>query len=205
MNLSRLQRRDRLALAWGAALVVPAVCYALVLQPYLSTLQGSRERLVEQRGLLARELALLDGAQRYPARMREMQVALGREGPRLFSGVDALSATSALTYYVSDRARRSRVVVQRVESDTPEASSRGLLLLRLNVGAEGDLEGILSFLRAIENGDKLVRVERLSIERARSYGESEDEALTFSATITGYAVAAAGDSAIVTRLAQAAP
>lgn len=205
MILSRLRRRDRLALGWGAGLVAPVVCYALVFQPYLSILHASRQRLEEQRGLLARELSLLHGAQRYPARMMELEVALARERPRLFSGVDALSATSALTYYVSDRARRSRVVVQRVEGDAPEASSRGLLLLRLTVGAESDLEGILTLLRALETGDKLVRVERLSIERASASGESDEGALTLSATITGYAGAVPGDSAIVTRLAQAAP
>jgi hypothetical protein len=68
----------------------------------------------------------------------------------------------------------------------------GLRALQVEIRAESDLEGVLTFLQALERGERLVRVERLSITRPESDVEEEEgaaEALRLTATVRGFALA----------------
>lgn len=195
----RLGHRDRRALAIGAFLAAPFVGWKLIVRPYVNALTSTREQLQAQRRLLARELELLASAKRYPAELARAERALNGTALKLFSGPDDVSATAALAYYVSDQARKARVVVQQVETHNAEPVADGVIRLDMTMRAEGDLEGIVTLLRRLESGPKLVRVEQITVEQGGSRtlgaaGESETEALSLAATIRGYAPAR-GDSA----------
>jgi hypothetical protein len=63
--------------------------------------------------------------------------------------------------------------------------------LEIELRAVGDLEGILSFLRALESGPKLLDVKRIVIttaERLNAGASEEEEVLGVSATVSGYAL-----------------
>lgn len=189
---SGMSPRDRRALALGGALVVPALCFALVVRPLAGGVGEVRERVREQRELLARERGLVAQAGEYPARLRRAESALRAEGPRLFRGIDGLAAASALEEYVSDAAERSRVSVRQSESRDGEAVGEGITALQVDMQGEGDLRGILSLLRTLDSGARLVRVEQLAIE---ARGATENAPLSFSLTAIGYTMSMDADPA----------
>ena len=81
-------------------------------------------------------------------------------------------------------------------SARPDAATRpavlspsGVRTLRVEIRAESDLQGVLLFLQALENGAKLVRVERVDVSRQPSRSdESSAETLALSATVSGFAI-----------------
>lgn len=192
MRAPRLTQRDRRALAFGALVVVPALFFTLGLRPYLRTLEATRQALEVQSDLLRREMELLRESEVYPEVGREAERALRAQTPRLFEEPDALSATGALAAYVRERAREHRVLIQQTESKSARPEGGGLLAVEIEIRAQSDLEGHLSFLHALENGPKLVRVEQLAIDPASRFGFGQarsQEVLSLSAVVSGYALA----------------
>lgn len=204
MSWSTMSPRDRRALAIGGALLVPALLFALVVRPLAGGVGETRERVREQRELLARERGLVAEAPRYPARLRRAEAALRAEAPRLFRGIDGLAAASALEEYVSDAAERNRVSVRQSESRDGETVAEGITALQVDLQGEGDLRGILSLLRALDSGPRLVRVEQLAIE---ARGAGDNAPLSFNLTAIGYAMSmdAADEGADASASAGSAP
>ncbi|HEX7120479.1 MAG TPA: GspMb/PilO family protein [Longimicrobiales bacterium] len=186
-----LTARDRRALLLGAAVLAPALLFAFVARPFAGALAERRDRLAAERDLLARELRLLADARRFPDALRDAEAELMREAPRLFAGSDPVAATSALEGFVAAQAIAHRVFIQRSESLAPESAAQGVVALRTTVRAVGDLDGLLSFLRSLEAGRKLVRIERLSLERVEEPDGGQDRVvIAASALVRGYALAA---------------
>ena len=195
----KLSQRDRRALVIGALLLAPVVAWKVVVRPYISAVVGTREQLRVQRDLLTRELDLLAAAERYPDALARAERSLGSVASKLFTGPDDVSATAALAYYVSDQARKSRVVVQQVETRNSEPIANGVIGLDMALRAEGDVEGLVTLLRRLESGPKLVRVEQITVEQGGGHqlgvgAALESESLSIAASIRGYAPARA-DSA----------
>ena len=191
MTLGRaLAPRDRRAITIGLLLVLPAVAYRLALVPYIRALSETRDQLSVQREALGRELALVAGGAAPPGEA-DLAAVLRAELPRLFRGADELAATAAFAAYVADRARSSRVLLQQTETAAPERREGGVIALRVTLRALGDLEGILTLLHGLEEGQKLVRVERFAVdqvERLGYRGGRDEEVLTFAALVVAYAV-----------------
>lgn len=187
----RFGQRDRRAVLVGAVLLAPILGWKLVVRPYTDALREARAQLTRQRELLSRELQLLADAHLYPAELTRSEQALNEIAPRLFAGPDDVTATAALAYYVSDQARKARLVVQQVETHNAEEIGNGVVRLDMSLRAEGDLEGIVLLLRRLESGPKLVRVEQVSVEAGREHtlgtsADVESETLSLAATIRGY-------------------
>lgn len=195
----RLAARDRRALRLAALVVVPALLVVRGVLPGVRMLSDTRDAVAGQRALLARELGLLRAADRYPRALRDADSAIADELARLFDGPDALSASAALGSYVAERAAASGLLLQASEGGEG-ATLDGAPALRLDIRATGDLEAILLFLRAMETGPRLVRVETVAIERSTRFGAPSDSAgtLTLSAALYGFAAAALVDVAAET-------
>ena len=197
MSFADMNPRDRRALVLGGAVLVPALLFALVVRPLAGSLGEVREQARMERELLAREMGLLAQAGEYPARLDSARAALRSEAPRLFRGVDGLAAASALENYVGEKAEAARVLVRRSESREGGAEGAGLLSLQVDLQGEGDLQALLTFLRGLDTGRRMVRVDRLAVERREGAGP-ETAPLSFTLTVVGYAMgvaSAAGDSA----------
>lgn len=185
----QLRPRDRRALALGAAVLLPALAWRLVLRPYQHARADLRARVSEQRDLLARERAVLAAA---PSMARELDAAVAavetaRE--RLLPEHDALAATSALVGIVGDAARRHGVLIESIESRATERAGGGLLAVKIDVHGRGDFEGLLRWLQALESNRRLVRVEGLSVGRAGADAEPDSldmETLALSASVQAY-------------------
>ena len=182
--------RDRRAIILGLCVVIPALLF-VASRPYRAALTDGREQLATQRDLLARELALLEDLERYPAAYRTADSALARLAPRLFEETDDVLATARLASYVASQALASHVLLQEAESGPTQRTKDGIRILEAAIRAEGDTEGILRFLQALERGPKLVTVQKLAIsrsERSLAKGRPIIGILSLTATVHGYAM-----------------
>jgi hypothetical protein len=125
---TRLGARDRRAVILGVLTLLPALGFALVVQPYRRARAELRDRVAEQRGLLARELALVVAAHRLPGELKDAARALANLRPRFLPGRDPLSATAGLVSAVGDEARRHNVLLESIESRAAESAGARQLL-----------------------------------------------------------------------------
>lgn len=183
-----LSARDRRALRLGMLVLLPVLVLSLVVRPYLRALALARQELAAQRVLLARELGALRDAPRDAVLVRHGRQLLAGAAARLFDGGDAVAASAALAGYVGDQADSAGLEVQESETrpgDMPSVDFR----------ARGDVLAIMDFLRAIEDGPKLARVEQLTITREPSRGgDDADGTLVLAATIAGLPLRAEADA-----------
>jgi type II secretory pathway component PulM len=184
-----LSPRDRRALLWGGLISLAALVFAFGVKPYVRALRQTRESLAVQRELLAREAAVLSASNRFPAALQRSQSTLAEQSTPLFSGLDELSATSNLSDHISEAALSNRVLIQQLDTRNAEVLDEGMVALAVDVRAEGDFEGVLHFLNALERGDKLVRVSSLvltRLDRPAASGAPDSEVLSLTGTMTGY-------------------
>lgn len=184
--------RDRRALAWGLALVLPALVSIQVVRPSLAAYRDLRARLERERDLLQREENLLSDRRHFQKRYAAVERAVLEEAPRLFGGPDLSAAAAELGSYVNAQAYAHRVMVQRSEPGPPVSTQSGVVRLQLDVQGVSDLAGILGLLQSLETGPKLMAVERVAIAQTAPVlpgAGGQQEALAFGATVVGYALA----------------
>ncbi len=188
----RLSASERRTILIGLVVIVPALLWIYGVRPYREALAEARDEVATQRDLLARELALLEDAERYPAAYRTADSALLRAAPRLFDETDDVLATARLTSYLAGQALGSRVLLQEAESRPAQRSKDGIRRLQVEIRAESDTEGILRFLNSLERGAKLVVVDEITLdreERSLARGRPPVSVLTLRATVSGFALA----------------
>ena len=194
----QLGPRDRRALLVGALLLGFALAVRFVAKPYLHTRTALVERLREQNALLQRELALVQAAPLVTENVAEATRNLARVRPRLLEARDALSAAAALVREVGEEARRHGVLVEAIDTRPAEPLGGDLTAVQVDVRGRGDLEGLLRWLHAIENGERFLRVEQLSLARFEG-GTTADsldtETLAFAMSIRGFTLARGGPRA----------
>lgn len=173
-----LSERDRRALRLGLAAVALLLAWALGVRPAWRAARAESRRLDDERALLARELGLLRDTARDAALARSARERLTTETSRLLDRADLLAASASLSAAVRRIAEATDVRLQRTEAVVDGDSADVALELR----ADGDFASIVSFLRAVERSDRLVRVERLAIDR-RVGTVDEDGLLALSATL----------------------
>lgn len=182
--------RERRTIILGLWVVIPALVF-MAARPFHAALGEARAELGTQRDLLARELALLQDLERYPAAFRTADSALQRVAPRLFEESDDVLATSRLTSYIAGQALTSHVLFQEAESRPTQRTRDGVRILQIEIRAEGDTEGMLRFLQSLERGPRLVTVQQVAItraERVQEKGRAPITVLSLVATVNGFAL-----------------
>ncbi len=189
MRLPNLAPGDRRAVLIGVAVAAPIALWMLVATPYLHAVAETRAKLEVGRDLLARERRLLAGSKRYPVVLDEGKARLAAVAGRLFDGASEAAISTALAAHLRQHARASRVHLSELKSAPPDTLAAGVATTSLNVTGESDLEGLLTFLRSLESGTKLVHIDQLEIESAqRSGGAVGPEVLSFQLTAKGFAL-----------------
>jgi len=190
-----LTASERRTITIGLIAVVPSLLWIFGVRPYRDALAEARDEVATQRDLLARELALLEDAERYPMAYRSADSALLRVAPKLFDESDDVLATARLTSYVAGQALASRVLLQEAEARPAQRSRDGVRRLQVQISAESDTEGMLRFLNALERGGKLIVVDRIALnreERSQMKGKPPVAVLSLTATVSGFALADSG-------------
>lgn len=186
MNLSPSERRT---IQRALMVLAPVLVWYVAARPYVAALRDVREQIAIETAALARERAAVEMAKRNPEVQRLTDAAAQATTPRLFAGRDDVMASAELAAYLGDLADRHKVWMQDATTRPGTTSPAGVRTLRVDIRAESDFEGVLEFLQALEQGAKLVRVERLDISQALSGPGNEDaETLTIVASLSGYAL-----------------
>jgi hypothetical protein len=184
-----LSARDRRALWLGALLVLPALGFVFAVRPYLAALDSTRDQLAAERGALARERAAVAAAERNPEYQLVADSLMRAAVPTLFSGRDDVMATAELVSYLGAVANENDVWLQNATTRPSTTTESGVRALHVALRAESDLAGLLRFLRALEQGDRLLRVERLDVSvRPTDFTDSGVEPVTIAATVTAFAL-----------------
>ena len=197
MTWPTLGPRDRRALRLGAWVVLPALFLLLVARPYQRALSAAGEELDRQRSLLTRELGALRDAPRDAQLVRHGRDALAEERFRLFEAADAVAASAQLGSYVAARAAESGVDVDESETITVGDSAA---VTAVDIAATGTVAEIAEFLRALENGPKLARAERIVIVPAPGASQNNGT-VTLRMTVTGLSQRASDDTSADPRAA----
>lgn len=188
--MGRLRPRDRRAILAGLSVLLLAGTFVFILRPYAHAVGEARDQLAAERALLARERALLRAASGLGKQQAMLDTAVEWRSERLFTG-DRTLAAAQLARYLDVEAGESRALIERSETIEGAEIVPGLDAVRLRFRAVGDVAGVLELVRRLEDGDRLVRIETLSLGRRerRARGPEEDDPIqpvTLAATITGY-------------------
>jgi hypothetical protein len=180
--LDRLAPGDRRAILLGLGVMVSAVVILFGVRPIYGDLTDARERLAAERGVLAREIQLIESAAVLPQHIEEALRKTAAVDLRLLEAPSRILAEGQLTDLLESSAVLSRVLLREIESIAPARGTEpppGTETLRLSVSGESDLEGVLTFLDTMESGLLLVRVTGLALEpvlaRPETDGDSQAE------------------------------
>ena len=187
MKWSSMNQRDRRAIVVGGLVLLPFALFLWGVRPFQAALSDARDQLETERATLARERAALATAKQNPGLQHVADSVMRAMRPRLFEGKDDVMASSELAGYLGDVAERSRVWLQDAGTRPAAPAVDGIRTLHVEIRAESDISGALLFLQNLENGDKLVRVDRLDVSRTRRASEQDSETLSIVATISGFA------------------
>lgn len=165
--LGGLAPRDRKAILMGLAVILPVLAWMGVVRPYLTALEGVKDRIELERELLGRELTLLESGPLLPDAIREAEERARQFEGRMLRASSGVLAEGELTRFLEAAAVESRVLLEQIRSGDlgrGEEPPPGLSLVRLHLSGESDLEGIMAFLAAMERGHLLLRVRGLALE-----------------------------------------
>lgn len=99
-------------------------------------------------------------------------------------------AGAELVGYVADVASANRMLVEAVAPRGEEELGAGhVTRILVDVRVVGDIEGVLGFLRDLHRGHRLVRIERLTLERQEAAGTAGPDDLrliSVGATVAAY-------------------
>ncbi len=175
--LDRLAPRDRRAVLVGLGMIGSAMFIVLGVRPFYGALTDAQERLIAEREVLARELQLLESAAALPKHIEEALRKTAAVDLRLLEAASGTLAEAELTRLLESSAVLSRVLLREIESVAPPRGVEpppGAETLRLSVRGESDLEGVLTFLDALESGLLLVRVTGFALEPVLARPETDD-------------------------------
>jgi hypothetical protein len=189
MKLATMSPSDRRALFIGAVILVPSLFYVFGVKPFRAALADVQQQLSVERDAYARERAAVSAAQRNPQMQHVADSAMQATSPRLFEGRDDVMASAEVATYLGDIARSSHVWLQDASTRPATALDGGVRALHVEIRGESDLRGILGFLKSLEGGGKLLRVQRLDISAQPGRSDQPGaENLAISASIVGYAI-----------------
>ena len=166
-GVGRLSPRDRRAIRLGLLVLLPALLWVGVVRPWRRSLDETRDRLETERGLLARERALIAAAASLPDALRKAGADAEATRSRMIDGIDPALAEEKLTVELERLAAESRVLLQEmrgVEPPRTAAVTPGLQPIRLAVRGQSDMNGVTAFLQRVEEHRLLLRIHELSIQ-----------------------------------------
>lgn len=202
MKWSAMNERDRRAVVIGLLVLLPFAVYLWGVRPFRAALGDAREQLETERATLARERAALAASTQNPRMQHVADSAMRAMRPRLFEGKDDVMASSDLSSYLGEVAERSRVWLQDAGTRPASPPIDGVRTLHVEIRAESDITGTLLFIQNLEQGAKLVRIDRIDVSRTPRARDDDTETLSIVATISGFAMA---DSSTVSPAAVAKP
>ena len=186
---SMLTPRDRRALRLLGVALSLSLCTRLGAVPWLKAERSMRTDLEYERHMLARERSILAEARNYESVFASARDYLVEAAPRLLVAQSEAEAASVFYAYLEQQAEAAGgVLVSQIRSadagavrpGTESDTARQIVQpLALHVVGEGDLEGLLTFLRFLETGPRIVALSELEIANRSPPRDATPEVLSF--------------------------
>ncbi|MGQ0813170.1 MAG: hypothetical protein ACT4O1_01740 [Gemmatimonadota bacterium] len=157
-----MSARDRRAATLGSAILVPALLFALVAQPYARSVGERRAQIREQRMLLARETGLIDVVRRGGLQTAAREAAAFTQRHVLIAADETLLYARA-SAYLESLAQISTAQLEDAAVVSNETTEDGLRVVVLSLRGHGMLDGVLRFIHLLENGPAVASIDRLQI------------------------------------------
>ena len=176
--------RDRRVLMLGGGVILAAVVL-LRLGPWAVRAHAAlRDRAVESTLAVARAHALLTSGPVIRDSLGPALAGVVALAPRLLDGATAAEAGATLAGQVSAAAAQSGLRVLRIDPLPDSAGLFGRVSVRAEL--EGDIRGLVRWLKAVERGDLLLTVPAFSVATNEEPAPSGAEALRIEASVAGY-------------------
>lgn len=183
--MTPVARRDRRALWIGALLVAPVLAWRVLVAPMVAASATHAAQAELAAGLLARERALMRDGPRLPALLDSARRQLHNESESLFSADDTVAAVRALVTALRTSAREAGLTEVSVEFAPSSRATNEMMEVQADVRARGSTAALASWLARIENGERVLPVDRLDV-----FADGEGR-LAISARVRGFARAVA--------------
>jgi hypothetical protein len=154
--------RDRRALRLGAVVVVTLVAATRVGPASARAVIGYRDSVQERAHALARTAALVAATPAMRDSLRDALSGVVGLAPQLVAGQTRADAGATLASLVSAMATSGALRLARVESltDSPNGQPREVWV---RAELEGDVRGVVRFLRRVESGEPLLTVREFAL------------------------------------------
>ncbi len=192
-RFGRLSPRERRVIAGGALVSVLALVVVYGALPFgrrwsarESAIAAKAEQLARLQALVENEAALQETA----ARLEDDRE---RRAQRLLAGSTEALAASSLQTLLRGYAEQSRISLDRVDVAREfEADSAGLIPVPAELYVQGDVYGLVDFLFYLQNGEKLVVIDGLSVSAAQRRGQTGPQMLSWTVSLHGFYVTEEG-------------
>lgn len=180
----RITAREKRVIAAGAVAVLAVMVY------YAMTLLPDREELrrtVElKKKMLLKQRETLSGEEIYKARLEQYSKQLEQDMTKLLPGDNPNVAAAELQKMLKDFADRSSVEITGRNVLAPKKPENGIQKVSVRIDTNCNPEQLVQFLTAVENCEKFLTIDELTINSIRVLRRFE---LRPNLTISGYIAA----------------
>ena len=178
--------RDRRAMVTGVGVVLGAVVLLRGVPASGRAIARLRNGAMERHATAARAMALVAGAPAVGDSLTQVLSSVVALAPKLVEGRSSAEAQAALSGLVNLTATRNALKVVGIDA-LPDSSAAVFAQVRVHTALEGDLRGLVGFLRTVETGDPLLTVPSLSVSAPEpGSAKGVPETLHVELIVTGY-------------------
>lgn len=151
-----------------AAIFVMAGVYVFFILPVSARRQETKEQLAQQYAELKRYEGIIRGNGKAEARMKAAVEDLRRLEKGVLSAQSAPLGFSRLQIRLQDAAREAGLTVTSIRTLQP-VEYEGYRGLPIHMDATCGIEGLSGFLRALDSGGMLLRIDKLDVAAAQQH------------------------------------
>lgn len=157
----KLNKRERKFIVIGGIVgaIALLVYFVLMLLPDFES-QASVE---QKRRMLLQYKEMLNSEELYTARIEQYRKRMQEDSSRLLAGETSNIAGADLTNVLVQLATQSGVTISRREQQSQQELQNNLIRIPVRMDMTCNMDQLVQFLTAVENYDKLLTVDELSI------------------------------------------
>lgn len=154
--------REQRVVVTGALIVIVAVLVTYAVLPFARRWQTREAEIDSVSARVSYLSSLVDRTSNLQSLADTRERALATEPRRVLHARSNTLAASALQTWLQEAADASRVVVTRLDVTPDTLATNGV---PATLSAYGDIHGVAALLDVVQSGPRVMRLERLSVQR----------------------------------------
>jgi hypothetical protein len=171
-------------IAGGALVSVLALALVYGILPFGRHWSAREAAITAKAEQLARLQALIDNEAELGEAVEELEAARESSARRLLVGSTPALAASSLQTLLRSYAEQSRITLDRVDIAREfEPDTLGIIPVQASLVVRGDLYGLVDFLFYLQNGEKLLVIDGLSVSAPLRRGQPGPEIISWTLSL----------------------